>query len=307
MDFAALPPEINSARMYSGPGSGPMMAAASAWNTIATEMRSAASSYGSVVAELSGESWFGPASTSMLAAALPYLDWLNTTATQAEQAGNQATAAATAFETAFTMTVPPVAVAANRAELAMLVATNVFGQNTPAIAATEAQYAEMWAQDAATMNGYASISDVASALMPFTSPQSTTTPDGPAEQASAVTQAAQTPTGTAQSILSSVPSSVGGGSTAGSVTTSLTGLLNGSDNSALGTFLSGNFASTALLNGTIAGGPFNPQFILQTVAGFYPQACVEPGLEAAPPGNGGAAVGHAEFDRNEWTGRRCLS
>ena len=47
------------------------------------------------------------------------------------------------------MTVPPAVVAANRAQLATLVATNVFGQNTPAIAATEAQYAEMWAQDAA--------------------------------------------------------------------------------------------------------------------------------------------------------------
>jgi PPE-repeat protein len=32
-----------------------------------------------------------------------------------------------------------------------LVATNFLGQNTPAIAATEAQYAEMWAQDAAVM------------------------------------------------------------------------------------------------------------------------------------------------------------
>ncbi|WP_252159672.1 PPE domain-containing protein, partial [Mycobacterium tuberculosis] len=40
-------------------------------------------------------------------------------------------------------------VVANRALLVALVATNFFGQNTPAIAATEAQYAEMWAQDAA--------------------------------------------------------------------------------------------------------------------------------------------------------------
>jgi PPE-repeat protein len=32
VDFGALPPEINSGRMYAGPGAGPMMAAATAWN-----------------------------------------------------------------------------------------------------------------------------------------------------------------------------------------------------------------------------------------------------------------------------------
>ncbi|BDB41528.1 MULTISPECIES: PPE family protein [Mycobacterium] len=282
-DFAALPPEINSARIYSGPGSGPMLAAASAWSTIAAEMRSAAASYGSVVDELTSVGWFGPTSVSMLAAALPYVDWLSTTATQAEQAGSQAAAAATAYETAFATTVPPVAVAANRTELAMLVATNVFGQNTPAIAAAEAQYAEMWAQDAATMNGYATASDVASLLAPFTAPQSTSTPDGTSQQADAVAQAAQTPAGTAQSVVSSATSSTGQATSVGSVASYLTGLLNGSDNSAVGTFLGGNFASTGLLNGAIAGGPFNPEFLLQTIAGFYPQACVDSGIAEVAP------------------------
>ncbi len=300
-DFAALPPEINSARIYSGPGSGPMLAAASAWSTIAAEMRSAAASYGSVVDELTSVGWFGPTSVSMLAAALPYVDWLSTTATQAEQAGSQAAAAATAYETAFATTVPPVAVAANRTELAMLVATNVFGQNTPAIAAAEAQYAEMWAQDAATMNGYATASDVASLLAPFTAPQSTSTPDGTSQQADAVAQAAQTPAGTAQSVVSSATSSTGQATSVGSVASYLTGLLNGSDNSAVGTFLGGNFASTGLLNGAIAGGPFNPEFLLQTIAGFYPQACVDSGIGSgsAP---GGVEVGDA---RLAGTGHGC--
>ena len=36
-DFGALPPEINSIRMYTGPGSGPMMAAAAARNNLAAE------------------------------------------------------------------------------------------------------------------------------------------------------------------------------------------------------------------------------------------------------------------------------
>ncbi|MGH8916831.1 MAG: PPE domain-containing protein, partial [Actinomycetes bacterium] len=37
MEFGAIPPEINSARMYAGAGSGPMMAAAAAWNGLAAE------------------------------------------------------------------------------------------------------------------------------------------------------------------------------------------------------------------------------------------------------------------------------
>ena len=302
IDFAALPPEINSARMYSGPGSGPMLAAASAWNAMAAEMRSAAVSYGSVISEVASESWLGPSSMSMLAAAAPYVDWLSATATQAEQAGFQANAAATAYESAFAMTVPPMVVAANRAQLATLVATNVFGQNTPAIAATEAQYAEMWAQDAAAMNGYAGASDVASQLMPLSSPQSTTNAGGLAEQANAVAQSAQTPAGTTQSILSSATSTATGSSSS-SLSSGLAGLLSGSDNSALGTFLNGNFFSTAVVNGSLAGGPFNPQFILQTIAGFNFLNNADKGVASAAalsgagnvPGLGTAALGSTEL------------
>ncbi|TAM63618.1 PPE family protein [Mycobacterium sp.] len=265
LDFAALPPEINSARIYSGPGSGPMLAAAAAWNTMAAEMRSAAASYGSVVTELTGGGWFGPSSMSMLAAAVPYLAWLNGTATQAERASGQAFSAASAYESAFAMTVPPPVIAANRAQLAMLVATNVFGQNTPAIAATEAHYGEMWAQDAGAMTGYASASSTAAQLTPLTEPPSTTNTDGVAAQANTVARAAQTPAGSVQSALSSANS---GSSPSGSVSSGLAGLLSGSDNSAFGTFTNGNFFSTAVVNGALAGGPFNPQFILQTAAGL---------------------------------------
>ncbi|MDO2387209.1 PPE domain-containing protein, partial [Mycobacterium avium] len=51
MDFGALPPEVNSGRMYAGPGSGPLMAAAAAWDEVAAELGIAASGYHSVIAE----------------------------------------------------------------------------------------------------------------------------------------------------------------------------------------------------------------------------------------------------------------
>jgi PPE-repeat protein len=101
----------------------------------------------------------------------------------------QARAAATAFEQAYAMTVPPAVVTANRMQLMVLIATNFFGQNTAAIAATEAQYAEMWAQDGAAMSGYATASAAATTLMPFPSPKQTTDPAGLAAQTAAVAQA----------------------------------------------------------------------------------------------------------------------
>jgi PPE-repeat protein len=175
MDFAFLPPEINSARMYDGAGSGPMLAAAAAWDGLAFELHSAATSYGSVVSGLSAGPWLGAASAAMTAAAGPYVAWMRSTATQAEQTAIQAKAAAAAYEVTFAAMVPPPVIAANRTLLQALVATNLFGQNTPAIAATETLYAEMWAQDATAMYGYAGASASATTLPPFTpAPQTTT-------------------------------------------------------------------------------------------------------------------------------------
>lgn len=82
----------------------------------------------------------GPSAAAMVTAVQPYVQWMHTTAGQLQQAAAQAMASAAAYETAFAMTVPPALVAANRAQLAALIASNVLGQNAAAIAATEAQY-----------------------------------------------------------------------------------------------------------------------------------------------------------------------
>lgn len=114
--------------MYVGAGSGPMLAAAAAWDGVAIDLYTAATSYSSLIAELTGV-WSGPASATMARASAPYTAWLTATAAQAEQTAVQAKAAAGAYEAAFAMTVPPPVIAANRAQLMMLIATNFFGQN----------------------------------------------------------------------------------------------------------------------------------------------------------------------------------
>ncbi len=188
MDFASLPPEVNSALMYTGPGAGPMLAGAAGWQALTVALESAAGGYTSVVSGLAGQVWSGPTVALMTAAVMPYVQWLATTAGQAQHTAAQAYAAAAAYEAAFVATVPPPVIAANRAQLAALVATNFFGQNTPAIAATEAHYAEMWAQDAAAMYGYAAASAAASTLTPFSPPPQITNPVGQDTQANAVAQ-----------------------------------------------------------------------------------------------------------------------
>ncbi len=234
MDFATLPPEINSGLMYSGPGSGPIIAAAASWDGLATEMLSAADDYGSVISSLTGGPWRGPASASMAAAAAPYVSWMDTTATQAEQAAAQAKAAASAYEAAFTATVAPPVIAANRTLLASLVASNVLGQNTPAIATTEADYAEMWAQDAAAMYAYAGSSAAASTLTPFAAPPATT----------AVGQAAGTGTSAPLSqLVTSVPAALQG------LASPVTSTWEGSGLQGLLDLLTGNSTSTSGLSG----------------------------------------------------------
>jgi PPE-repeat protein len=205
VDFGLLPPDINSARIYAGPGSAPMLAAASAWEALAAELHSTATSYQSAIAELTAGPWLGPAAARMAAAAASYVTWMRTAAEQAEQAGNQAILAAAAYEAAFAETVPPPVVAANRTLLMALVASNFFGQNTSAIATTETQYGEMWAQDTAAMQSYASESASATTLTPFDSPSPSTSTDGPTDQTAAVAQAAGASAGKAQQTLAAVP------------------------------------------------------------------------------------------------------
>ncbi|MCV7076048.1 PPE family protein [Mycobacterium szulgai] len=190
MFYAALPPEINSGRMYTGPGAEPMLAAAAAWDMLAAELQSTVSLYTSAISTLASGPWVGPSSIAMTAAVAPYLTWMSATAAQAKETATQANAAASAYETAFAAHVPPPVIAANRSQLAMLVATNLFGQNTSAIAAVEAQYAEFWAQDASAMNSYVSSSAAATQVSAFTEPPQMTNASGLAGQAAAVGQAA---------------------------------------------------------------------------------------------------------------------
>jgi PPE-repeat protein len=299
MDFATLPPEVNSKLMYAGPGSGPIVAAAASWDSLATEVSSAASDYGSVISDLTSGPWRGPASASMVAAAAPYLSWMNATAAQAEQAANQAKAAASAYETAFTATVPPPVIVANRTLLASLVSTNILGQNSPAIAATEAHYAEMWAQDAAAMYGYAGSSVAASTLTPFAEPPATTTTTealGTATQTTlsqlvtsvpAALQELASPVSSTSSTsgLNGIMNWLGLGGTNLSTPAGILSFLSGTDGSPLGALLNDNGLNTLFSSGFYMPGNF-----LGTMSDFVGLGSAGAASEAAGDAAAGAAA-----------------
>jgi PPE-repeat protein len=292
MDYGALTPEVNSARMYTGAGSAPLLAAATAWNSLAAELSSAANSYQSVIDGLVDYGWQGNASESMAGAVAPYLTWMSTTAGQAEQTAAQANAAAGAYEAAFAATVPPAEIAANRAQLSTLVSTNILGQNSSAIAAVEAQYGQMWAQDATAMYGYAANSAAAAKVSQFSSPAPTTSTNGLVNQSLAATQSAGSSSSSGvqntlsqlvsafpnalQNLASPAASGTSGSGLSGllgganpfapgsnSATTGLSGffnMLSGSTGSSAGTLL-----SSGLSNGVISGGYLSPAFISPAV------------------------------------------
>lgn len=209
IDFGALPPEINSTRMYAGPGPLSLIAAAVAWDGLAAELHAASSCYRTVIAGLTSQRWLGPSSLAMASAFAPYMAWTAGAAARAAESAGQARLAVEVYEAAFAMTVPPPAVAANRAQLAVLVATNFFGQNAAAIAATEAEYGEMWAQDAAAMYEYAAGSAAACSVTQFNPAPHVTNESGMAQQAAVVGQVtSQTEQANLAHVVSNVPTAL---------------------------------------------------------------------------------------------------
>jgi len=167
-----------------------LLAAANAWRQLAIELEETAAYYASTVA---GIPWQGPSATAMTLSTIPYVSWMHTTAAQAAQMSMAAITMASSFVATQTAVVHPSVVTANRTLLAHLTATNFFGINFPAIAATEAQYMQMWAGNTTAVLGYHGASLQTMAMPTFTPPSPMATPTATAAQTAAVTAAAAAP------------------------------------------------------------------------------------------------------------------
>ncbi len=253
MDFGILPPEITAALIHSGPGAGSWVEASGVWQQLAIELEDCLPGYGSVLSSLT-DAWGGPSSKAMIDAVEPYLAWVRTTAQQCEQLASSARTAAAAFELASRTIVFPVEVSANRTRLGELLATNWFGTNLPAIAATEDEYEGMWFNNSAAMYRYHAAATRALALPQFSSPPAIASPSAATAQASAVPAAAASTS--AVSILDSIlaPNT----NTTGTGLAGLLNLFSGSSQSSLGSLLNSNLVDNGILNAIFGSGfPIN--------------------------------------------------
>jgi PPE-repeat protein len=206
MEFTALPPEVTSALIHSGPGADSLIEASGAWQRLATSLEETAGVNTSTLSSLNG-AWHGASAAAMTQAVEPYLSWLRTTAQQCQQMAVAAQDAVAAYNSARSSVVPVASVRANRTRLVQLLATNRFGINLPAIAQTEDEYLEMWANNSAAMSRYETASAQATTLPKFSSPLSITNPAGTAAQATATSAAAtNSSTTSAASLLSDITS-----------------------------------------------------------------------------------------------------
>ncbi len=160
-----IPAEYISNIIYEGPGADSLSAAAEQLRLMYNSANMTAKSLTDRLGELQ-ENWKGSSSDLMADAAGRYLDWLTKHSRQILETAYVIDFLAYVYEETRHKVVPPATIANNREEVHRLIASNVAGVNTPAIAGLDAQYQQYRAQNIAVMNDYQSTARFILAYLP---------------------------------------------------------------------------------------------------------------------------------------------